>query len=169
MGLISSKMDAETIKVWADGLSDMSARQLANGMRKAKDFTDYMTLPAFRELCRFKPEDFGIPHVRGAFDLIYKTQLGKFGDLGHPVVYRAMQECGSYDLQTLSSKDAFRRFEYYYDSVSKRFMAGEPMDMPIAEAIPAKVERPKTEQEIELSNQNRERIFKELRELVGLS
>jgi hypothetical protein len=164
MGLISSTMDAGAIKIWCDGLMDMDSRMLKNGLIKARDFTGYMTLPAFRELCRFQPGDFGIPTVQDAFDLIYKTQMGKFGDLQHPVVYQAMIGAGTYELNTLSAKDAFRRFEFYYDSASKRFMAGEEMTLP-PEAIPEKIERPKTEQEIELSKKNAQKAIEQLKKL----
>jgi hypothetical protein len=166
MGLISSTMDAGAIKIWCDGLMDMDSRMLKNGLIKARDFTGYMTLPAFRELCRFQPGDFGIPTVQDAFDLIYKTQMGRRGDLKHPVVYQAMIGAGTYELSNLSEKDAFRRFEYHYDCASKRFMAGEEMTLP-PEAIPEKIERPKTLQEILLAQAKAEEAIENLKKLLG--
>jgi hypothetical protein len=165
MGLISSTMDAGAVKTWSDGLLDMDSSMLKNGLIKARDFKGYMTLPAFRELCRFQPEDFGIPPLQEAFDSLYKTQMGKTGQL-HPVVYQAMLSAGTYELNNLSTKDALRRFEYNYDSACKRFMAGEEM-LPPPEAIPAKVERPKTQQETELSQSKAQEAIENLKKLFN--
>lgn len=154
MGLLNS-VSPELYQSWARNLADLDERMIKNGLRKARDFKGYFTLPAFRELCRFQTEDFGIPSCRDAYEIIYKTQFGKAGDLGHPVVLFAMRECGTHEMQVLSDKECYRRFEYYFDAVAKRFMNGEKMEIPIVQAIPAKVERPRTEQELqELKNRN---------------
>lgn len=154
MGLLNS-VSPELYQSWARNLADLDERSIKNGLKKARDFKGFFTLPAFRELCRFQPEDFGIPTCRDAYEIIYKTQFGKNGDLGHPVVLFAMRECGTYEMQSLSETECYRRFEYYFDAVAKRFMNGEKMEIPVVQAIPAKVERPRTEQELqELKKRN---------------
>lgn len=168
MGLLSSTMTSESFKVWAEGLQEFSPNMLANGLKKARDFTGYMTLPAFRELCRFQPADFGIPAVRDSFDMVYKTQYGKQGKLLHAVCYQAVKDCGLYELQNLSEKDSFRRYEFYFSSAAKRFMDGEPMDMPAVEVIPAKVERPKTAQELQLQEQIASQSINNLKQMMGI-
>lgn len=164
MGLLSNP-SPEIYKTWARGLSDLDQRMIKNGIQKAKDFSGYFCLPAFRELCRFQPEDFGIPNVRQAFDLIYKTQFGKAGDLGHPVVYHAMRECGVWDLKNLGEQEAYRKFEYHYDAMSKRYMAGEKLDIPVVQAIPEKVERERTPQEMEELKKRNIEAMEKLKEL----
>jgi hypothetical protein len=168
MGHMTTNVDAMTVKTWVEGLQDMSPEMLKNGLKKAMDFTGYMTLPTFRELCRFQPDDFGIPAVRDSFDMVYKTQYGKQGKLLHPVCYQAVKDCGLYELQNLSEKDSFRRYEFYFSSAAKRFMAGEPMDMPAVQVIPEKVERPKTAQELELQEQIASQSINSLKKLLGL-
>jgi hypothetical protein len=165
MGLLSPTIDTSTIRTWLAGLQDMTPDMLANGLKKARDFTGFMNLPAFREICRFQPEDFGIPNVRQAFDLIYKTQFGKAGDLGHPVVYHAMRECGVWDLKNLGEQEAYRKFEYHYDAMSKRYMAGEKLDIPVVQAIPEKVERERTPQEMEELKKRNIEAMEKLKEL----
>lgn len=166
MGLLNN-VSPELYQTWARGLADLDERMIKNGLKKAKDFKGFFTLPAFREICRFQPEDFGIPACRDAYEIIYKTQFGKFGDLGHPVVYHAMRECGKYEMESLSDTECYRRFEYYFDAVARRYMAGEPMEIPIVQAIPAKVERERTPQEVEQLREKASEAIQNMLKLFG--
>lgn len=134
---LMTQADATTLRVWSDGLSDMTERQIRMGVRKAKDFTGYLSLPAFRELCRVSPEDLGIPNIRDAMLEACKALPGH--QWSHPAVYHAAMAVGSFDLKSKTEKELWPQWEYAYSQVVRKVIDGEDLNIPVPKALPEKV------------------------------
>ena len=140
MGLLNSTLDAAMVKTWADGLMDMDANMLKTGLIKAMDFRGYFTLPVFRELCRPKPEDFGLPEVKKAYIEACMAPSPKAKHKwSHPAVYHAGVSTGWFELATFAEDQIYSRFKTFYAGYCDRVMQGEKLDSPMMEALPEKV------------------------------
>jgi hypothetical protein len=139
MGLLSSP-DRELYQIWASGLSEFSESQIKHGLFKAQDFRGFFNLPAFRELCRVKPEDLGLPDVKKAYVEACMAPTPKVKHKwSHPAVYHAGKQTGWFELSSLPEEQMFARFKSFYASYCDRVMAGEKLDAPMMEALPERV------------------------------
>lgn len=134
MGLISFLPDSTDAKVWAAGLVDLKPSEIRMGVSKAKDFREFCTLPAFRELCHVKPEDFGMPDAYAAYVEACNKQ-GPHANWTHPAVYWAGAETGWFELRNRTEKEIFPLFRRNYEVICNRAIAGEPLDLPVQKAI----------------------------------
>lgn len=141
---------------------DLGDAELKNGLKNARDFTGFFTLPAFRELCKTTPDDMGLPGTRRAYEeACMKPSPKAEQDWSHPAVYHAGRATGWHELASLPDREIFKRFEYNYDLMKKRLADGEDLSVELPKAIPASVPKYCTRDE----NQNR---MMELREAMGL-
>lgn len=131
---------AAIYRTWADGVQDLTERELQLGVRKARDFTGYFTLSAFRELCRCSPADFGLPDpvtaMREACNAPFPKDRHQWS---HPAVYLAACAVGWYDMQNRTERELLPLFERAYEAMVRRVMAGERLDTPVPRAIPEKI------------------------------
>lgn len=168
MRLVSSLVGSTEHRFWINALADLGMPEIQNGMRKARDFTGFFTLPSFRELCRLTPEDFGLPPARSAFDEVYSSNYGKH-PMSHPAVYAAMRETGTWEMQRLEEGECFKRFSYYYELICRRVMAGEEFEQyRPPEALPEKVVVNYTDEQLEEQRQKSIKQINALRELFGM-
>ena len=140
MGLISFLPNSTDHKVWEAGLLDMTEMQIRKGTNKAKSFTGFMTLPAFRELCHVSAQDLGLPDVHAAYrEACMADGMRDMVRWSHPAVYHAGRETGWFDLRTSTEKQIFPLFKRNYEAMCSRVMNGETLDMPVQRALPPKV------------------------------
>jgi hypothetical protein len=121
-------------------LSDLSDRQIKVGLSKALSHTGYFTLPIFREICKPKPEDFGLPEVKKAYMEACMAPSPKAKHKwSHPAVYHAGKATGWFELATFPEDQIYSRFKAFYAEMCDRVMNGEKLDSPMMEALPEKV------------------------------
>jgi hypothetical protein len=141
MGLLN-KEDKDTFRVWAKALEDMTAQELARGLKKAMDFTGFFNLPAFRELCRTSPQDHGLPTAKAAYlEACMKPTPKAHQQWMHPAVYHAGRECGWFELANLPESQSYPRFEAMYQQMVQRVIDGESLEAPALEALPERISR----------------------------
>lgn len=161
MKLVHSLVGSTEHRFWIEGLSDLSSLEIRNGLRKVRDYAGFFTLPAFRSLCRFAPEDFGLPTTLDAFNEVYRTNYGSFAPLSHPAIYQAMRDCTVWQLSHLDSSAAHDLFDYHYAIACRRVMAGEDLSRAVPVAIPEKIVQVLTaEQEAESRAKVKETLSK---------
>lgn len=166
MGLLNSP-SAELYKTWTRGLYDLSERQIKHGVLKARDFIGFFNLPTFRELCRISPEELGIPDCRAAYLECFAGGWRTERTWSHPVVYHTARNTGSYEMQSMSEEKLYPLFKYNYDALVKRAIDGEVLELPIQKVIPAKIEVPKTPDEIEAQKLKAQEVMDNLKKLFG--
>lgn len=134
--------DAEIIKTWRAMLSDLTELELQVGLRKAADFPkgDYFSLPAFRELCKMSPSDFGLPEPYKAYAEACNMPLPwERQSWSHSAVYAAARETGRFELTNLTESKIFPLFRNNYEQMVKRVLAGEDLDIPVVRQLPEKI------------------------------
>lgn len=143
MGLISFLPGTTDYAVWESGLLDLSPAAIRQGAMKAKDCTDFMTLPRFRELCKITPADLGLPEPRAAMIEACNAPYPKDRHTwSHVAVYLTACEVGWWPMQNLTEHELLPIWSAAYEVMCRRVMAGEPLSMPIPKALPAKVHVP---------------------------
>jgi len=161
MGLINSP-DREVYQIWGSGLADFSEGQIKRALIKARDFRGFFNLPAFREMCRIKPENIGLPEVKKAYIEACMAPSPKAKHKwSHPAVYHAGLATGWFELATFPEDQIYSRFKTFYAECCDRVMAGEKLDAPMMEALPEKVTVILTPEE------NQDRMSK-LRQSMGI-
>jgi hypothetical protein len=139
MGLINSP-DREVYQIWGSGLADFSEGQIKRALIKARDFRGFFNLPAFREMCRIKPEDMGLPDTKKAYIEACMAPSPKAKHKwSHPAVYHAGKATGWFELATFPEDQIYTRFQAFYAEMCDRVMQGEKLDSPVMEALPEKV------------------------------
>ena len=137
MRLLSFQPGTTEYAVWEAGLIDLAPAAIKQGVIKARDCTDFLTLPRFRELCHVKPSDFGMPDARAAYVEACNKQGPKdMANWSHPSVYWAGVETGWFDLRTRTERETFPLFERNYEVMCARAIAGERLDMPVQKVLP---------------------------------
>lgn len=155
--------DAKAYKVWEQGLSDLSDAELIRGTNSARDFTGYFSLPAFRELCKsVDASQYGLPDVRQAYEeACMKPSPKDRQKWSHPAVYHAGRLTGWHELRCMTTTEIFPRYQYHYEQLCKRVIAGENINIDVPQAIPQRISKVLTPAE----NQAR---MAALREATGL-
>lgn len=141
----------------------LSDEQIKHGLRKAERFTGFMKLGVFLEMCEVTAEDLGLPDAHSAYlEACNAPAYGKDRHAwSHPAVFHAGKETGWFELSALTEEQCFPRFRHAYEQIIKRVRAGEPLDLPVPQALPETVSRLCTIEE------NRANL-RQLRERVGL-
>lgn len=165
MKLVHSLVGSTEHRFWIEGISDLSSQEIRNGLRKVRDYDGFFTMPAFRNLCRLTPEDFGLPTTLDAFNEVYRTNYGSFAPLSHPAIYQAMRDCTVWQLSHLESSAAHDLFGYHYAVACRRVMAGEDLSAAVPVAIPEKITPVLTPEE---EAEQRERGKQTLARLKGM-
>jgi len=130
----------ETYQTWARGLSDLTEQQVKMGLLKVRDFKGFFNLAAFRDLCRIKPEDIGLPDTKKAYLEACMAPSPKAKHRwSHPAVYHAGKETGWFELSSFPEDQIYPRFKTFYAGFCDRVAAGEKLDAPMMEALPEKV------------------------------
>ena len=160
--LVHSNVDSTEFKSWQVGLRDLTDDQVMNGVKQARDFSGFFSLPAFRELCQQTPAIDGLPAVDTAYEEACLAPSPKArAKWSHPIVYRAGVLTGWSDLHALPRDMALPRFKRNYEILCRRVAAGEDINLEIPEAIPERVSRVLPPEEAEVQ-------MKSLREQVGI-
>jgi len=138
MRLLSFQPGTTEYAVWEAGLIDLAPAAIKQGVVKARDCTDFLTLPRFRELCHVKPSDFGMPEPHAA----YVEACTKQGDKAsahwsHPAVYWAGVETGWFELHARTEREIYPLFARNYEVMCARAIDGESLDLPVQRALPA--------------------------------
>jgi hypothetical protein len=130
-------------QTWAAGLDDLPDHAIRMGMIRAKDFTDYFSLPAFRELCRVTPEDMGLKTAKAAYIEACNMPLPwERGNWSSGAVYAAARETGRHELHTSTEREIFPLFKSNYETMCARVLSGEALDRPVQKALPETVPNP---------------------------
>ncbi len=135
-------------RTFESDMSDLSEMELNTGMERSKDFTDYFTTPAFRELCRVTPNDLGLKQAKAAYIEACNMPLPwSHGNWSSAAVYHAAKETGTFELHNLTERECFPLFKSNYETMCARVMAGEQLDTPVQKALPETVPNPTSPEE----------------------
>ena len=132
--LVTEPVGSLQHKQFESDMADLSEAQLRIGMERAKSFTGFFTLPAFRELCHVKPEDFGMPDPHAAY-VEACNKRGAEANWSHPAVYWAGVETGWFELRSMTEREIFPLFKRNYETVCERAINGEPLNLTVQKAI----------------------------------
>ena len=91
------------------------------------------TLPEFRALCTPTAEDLGLPTPDAAYR--EAALADRDHQWSHPAVLAAAQAAGLFELRTLPEAKSRPLFEWAYEIVTRRVLAGEQFAAPIPQAL----------------------------------
>jgi len=141
---VTSPVGSTDYRIWERDLLDLSEAEIMKGVERAKDFTGYFDLPAFRAMCKTTPQELGLPDTRSAYDECFDGGFTLNRSWSHPAVYHAAKQTGSYEMQSMTNDDLYPLFKHNYKVLVDRVMNGESLEVPILKAIPAKIHTPLT-------------------------
>lgn len=140
---MSAPVGSIEYRTFENDMADLSEMQLNQGMERAKDFTDFFTFPAFRELCRVTPEDMGLKTAKSAYIEACNMPLPwERGNWSSGAVYYAARETGRHELHSMTEREIFPLFKTNYETMCARVLAGEVLDRPVQKALPETVSNP---------------------------
>lgn len=150
-------------RYWSDVLSDYSPLQIVAAANKLAKTSTY--LPSLAEVVKACEEGmgaFGLPSPKQAYiEACCASSPKSDYAWSHKAVYLAGKASDWYFLASETEDKAFPLFAYYYKDLCQRVMRGEPLDLPLTQALPKRVARPLSGEE------NHERMLK-MREELGL-
>ena len=132
----TSAFGAKDDSTWLRGLRDMTPAQVGHGLsRCATHRADSWppTLPEFRALCTPTAEDLGLPTPDAAYR--EAALADRDHQWSHPAVFAAAQAAGLFELRTLPEAKSRPLFEWAYEIVTRRVLAGEQFAAPIPQAL----------------------------------
>jgi hypothetical protein len=130
-------------QTWAAGLDDLPDAAIRFGLSRAKDCTDFFSLPVFRELCRVTAEDLGLLGPKQAYiEACNKPLPWERQTWSSPAVYRAAVETGRFQLHTMTERECFPLFKANYETMCDRVMNGENLEVPVRKMLPESVPNP---------------------------
>ena len=153
--------DEQVVNDWGNALQDVSDVQLAQGFKAAERFSknEYFKLSAFRDLCLV---DSRFPDCHQAYiEACSKLSPKIKQSWSHNVVYWSGVECVWFDLHSYTEKQIYPKFKRIYQTMCRRFTAGDPMEL---------IEREKIEhlEPIPLTKSENRKLFDELRARNGM-
>ena len=136
-------------KYWLSSLENYLPTQIVRAAKKVIRSQDY--LPSIASLVRACEEGFdlfGLPAPFSAYlEACSASSPKREYQWSHPAVYLAGAATDWFTLANERESVAFPRFEYHYDQLCKRVMAGEDLPLPVTQALPEKTERALTAEE----------------------
>jgi hypothetical protein len=150
-------------QLWLHELSDLSARQILRGGRRAIRESAFLpTLHTIRRYCDPSPEELGLPDAYRAYVEACRAPEPKVEQhWSHPAVYHAGRESDWFFLAGTPESTAFPVFRRNYELMCERVRRGENLELPVTKALPEEVRTP-------LSVEERRQRLQELRKKTGL-
>lgn len=135
-------------ETWTAGLADLSPEQIRHGFASFMRSTEeYLDLKKFRAFC-MDLSRFGLPELRQAYEEACMAASPKDRQKwSHPAVYHAGKNTGWHELACTPTDQIFPRFEYHYAELCKRVIAGESLELPVAQAIASRIPKVLTREE----------------------
>lgn len=136
---------------WMLCLDGLTPELVADGFRRVvrdKRFQTYPPNPIeFRAACYPSYEELGLPPIDVAFREATNNagRSPEWRKWTHPAIYQAACEAGFSNLKTSEEREAKTMFNTAYESVVKRVMAGEVLQIP--ERLEKKPDQPCTKEQ----------------------
>lgn len=129
--LVHQMPGSAEFQTWARSCNDLSDAEVGHGVLRARNFTGFWTVPAFRELCKPDPESLGMPSPEAAYrEAASATSPVTAFRWSHPAVYHAGSDTGWFDLRNLPEGVVKKRFIDNYDRRVRQVLSGEELNMP---------------------------------------
>lgn len=120
-----------TYRHWCKELIEFSRNDLQRGFHNFKNSKKtYMSLNIFRNHCKLKAQDLGLPSEDEAFDSLI---FGKWHKL--PESFQVLFAEHRFNLKRLASDSARKRFKEIYKSAVDRIVSGEVIKKPECKQI----------------------------------
>lgn len=150
-------------QLWLNSLCDLPAERLQAGTRRAIKQSAYLpTIHTVRQFCDIDPSELGLPDTHAAYLEACKAGSPKSEQhWSHPAVYLAGKASDWYFLGNNSEAKTFPVFKRNYELLCDRAAKGEPLNIPIAKALPETVSHP-------LSTEENKQRLQELRAQLDL-
>lgn len=146
-GLIHS-VDDSVFNTWFTDLADLPDQAIMLGLKKAKSFTGYFSLPTFLDLCRITAEDLGLPSALEAYKEAAQAKSPVTNNkFTHPIVYHAGRHTGWFDLRNFEEYKMFPKFKEEYSKLVQKILSGEEISEPKQLAIAEHSEVPLSSEE----------------------
>ncbi len=132
---------------WMEWLGDFSPEVIVQAAKRVAETAKYLPCPAeMREACESL---LGLPPAREAFREACERDFPKHEQpWSHPAVYFAGRATGWSDLESGPDRSTFPRFEHHYAVMRRRAANGEPLSVPVPEALPEKKEKTLSRREV---------------------
>ena len=136
-------------QTWTMGLIDLTPAQIEKGfincLRSESKYAP--TLKVFREHCMDIAQH-GLPSLTAAYEEACKAPSPKDRQKwSHPAVYHAGRLTGWSELHAIATNQMLPRYQYNYEILCKRVIAGENINLDVPQAIPRKITKLCTAQE----------------------
>jgi len=125
-----------TLATWARGLAGVGPAGLARGLERVVQAGGPWppALPEFREMCRARPGDFGLPAPQAALEEAARARrTGRPGAWSHPAVGLAAES--AFRMPFATGLERERAFLRAYRHLTARVVAGRPLAPLPAEAL----------------------------------
>jgi hypothetical protein len=133
----------KTYQTWAACLDDLPDAAIRMGMIRVRDFTGWLSVSTFRELCKVTAEDMGLASAKQAYiEACNKQMPWERQTWSSAAVYRAAVETGRFQLHTLTERECFPLFKANYEQMCDRVMNGENLDVPVRKMLAESVPNP---------------------------
>lgn len=110
---------------WAHELSEFSEQQLFDGLQKFKNSgSTYMSLNIFRNHCKPKACDLGIPSFEQCLPLLCKREWEKL----HPAFQHVARSYDMYSIRLMSSEKSAKALRPLFSEVVDRLARGETFE-----------------------------------------
>ena len=136
-------------KLWLDALAGHPVAQVLRGARHAIETSEYLpTLNRMLESCQQSLKEFGLPDARGAYLQACRAGSPKSAQpWSHPAVYLAGRDADWFFLANEPEQKTWPVYREKYRDYCGRAMAGEKLDVPEPEALPASPGKPSSRED----------------------
>lgn len=140
--------DAESIviakKYWLSSLEEFRPEQIIRAAKAIIKSETYLpSLATMVTTCKQGFDLYGLPSIREAYrEACSAPSPRKAFPWSHEAVYFAAEAAGWFLLANESESKALPVFEYHYDLLCNRVMAGEKLEIELPQPLPEKIDRP---------------------------
>ncbi len=136
-------------KLWLDALADYPTDQVLRGAKNAIETSEYLpTLNRMLESCQEALKELGLPGARAAYLEACSAATPKSAQAwSHPAVYLAGRDAGWFVLSSEPESVSWPAFQAAYHDYCQRVMAGEQLEIPAPEALPASSGEPSSKED----------------------
>ena len=136
-------------KLWLDALAGFPIEQVLRGARHAIETSEYLpTLNRMLECCHDSLRAYGLPDARSAYLEACRASTPKSAQAwSHPAVYLAGRDSDWFFLSNNTENITWPAYRERYRAYCGRVLAGETLEVPAPEALPAQEHQPSSPEE----------------------
>jgi len=136
-------------KLWLGALAAYPVEQILRGARHAIETSEYLpTLNRMLESCQESLREYGLPDARSAYLEACRARSPRSAQAwSHPAVYLAGRDADWFFLSNEPEQKTWPVYRERYRDYCTRVMAGEKLEIPAPQALPASSGQPSSRDE----------------------